>query len=347
METPQQQQQQEATPCVTTTEDLEEAYTVVEQLVEQLVPPVVPESQQAVVAGIVALRTRRQYYGCDSPFTLTHNTVELFESPIHGRGVRATREIPAGVIVTFFPCHAMAERDDMITTHNASTDDEFTRHMKRYALTHLYTVSSAPLPLPATTPPPPPPSEKPVHHQQKKDRRSKAKKSATAAQWDTALYEGVEINEATKNECAACCFIGNPRVTDNPLLLGHMINDAVGRPFRDLQQQNELGLISEKRFKNATATYLILEQTHANCHFVTNRQRTIVSVVTKRGISAGEELFVAYGPYYWFLQQYALTAEAELREECEIKAVYSEAKRLFDRLYGDKEFSAWYLSKCA
>jgi len=283
---------------VTTMVDLEQTYHTVGRILAKIDVDPMPDS--------VKLRAERQFFGRLQPFKLRHNTIELFPSPGRGRGVRATAEIPANVIVTFFPCHALGDEVALETDPHAL----FNGRLKLYAMTHLFVIPAVPPPLPEV------------------DEQGNI----------------IEVSDEKRRVDAACCFIGSPHATDDPLLWGHMINDAVGYPFEKVQQQNDIDCISDKRFKNAVTAYIITVQKRFNCRFVVNRQRNVVAVVTSRVIAPHEELFVAYGPYYWFIQQYGVVG-GERVDDKQIQWVYRVGRQLFDNLYGDKVFSEWYLKQ--
>ena len=64
-----------------------------------------------------SLMKEMSIYGSTQPLPIKHNHVAVLPSKIHGSGVFATKTIPANVIVTFYPCHAI---------HNTHTTEVIT-----------------------------------------------------------------------------------------------------------------------------------------------------------------------------------------------------------------------------
>lgn len=55
-----------------------------------------------------ALRVEEmRWYGVHHPLLITHNAVTLASSTVHGQGVFALAQLPANVIITFYPCDAI------------------------------------------------------------------------------------------------------------------------------------------------------------------------------------------------------------------------------------------------
>jgi hypothetical protein len=100
-------------------------------------------------------------------------------------------------------------------------------------------------------------------------------------------------------------IIGNPNNVSNPLLLGHMINDGGCNIFKDVEYEKTKDIT---KFKNLFAEYYILGSKRVNCHFCVDNNEICISVVTKRKINKGEELFALYDPIYWFNLAYDKTS---------------------------------------
>lgn len=85
-------------------------------------------------------------------------------------------------------------------------------------------------------------------------------------------------------------IVGNPEKTDNPLLLGHMINDANSNPFNldetVIQTRNGIARYMSNLNKN-------------NCR-PGMKSGTLIYIMTCRDIEEGEELLMAYGPAFWY-----------------------------------------------
>ena len=120
--------------------------------------------------------------------------------------------------------------------------------------------------------------------------------------------------------------IGNPNNTDDTLLLGHVIRDAIGSPFAEIHIEKILNWVT---FKNKVAMYYMNGKTSRNCRYVLNPSHTILSVETTREIKEGEELRIMYGAEHWFHRVYD-------KEDTEDNGNY-----LFNLLAEDKEFQGW------
>jgi len=92
-------------------------------------------------------------------------------------------------------------------------------------------------------------------------------------------------------------LIGNPNNTSNPLLLGHMINDASKNVFEGISINETKNLV---KFKNKCAEYYMYGSKKRNCAFLINKDETVVCVVASRDINKGEEILTYYDPMYWF-----------------------------------------------
>ena len=55
----------------------------------------------------------RTMFGYDIPIPLKYNTVEIRESAIHGKGLFAIDDIPKGVVITFYPAHALLKKREI------------------------------------------------------------------------------------------------------------------------------------------------------------------------------------------------------------------------------------------
>lgn len=96
-------------------------------------------------------------------------------------------------------------------------------------------------------------------------------------------------------------FVGNPHIRSNPLLLGHIINDAGGNIFKNIP-------INETKkypvFKNLIKDYFYNGLKYHNCGLVSDNNNLVLCVQTKKDIRAGEELLICYEPTYWFNYTY-------------------------------------------
>jgi len=96
-------------------------------------------------------------------------------------------------------------------------------------------------------------------------------------------------------------IIGDPNRTDNPQLLGHMLNDAVGNIFYGINFDQ----LSDKIFfKNTVAKYIILGMKNRNCIIKYHKKYPLAYILTTRDIEKDEELLLLYGTVYWFDHQY-------------------------------------------
>lgn len=98
------------------------------------------------------------------------------------------------------------------------------------------------------------------------------------------------------------CVVGNPLRRDNPLLLGHLLNDGASDVFAGV---SALRLNKNKELaRSLIMQYLTESSAKRNCHYVPNASRTVLSIVTTRAIEEGEELFATYSPMYWLQNHY-------------------------------------------
>ena len=76
---------------------------------------------------------------------------------------------------------------------------------------------------------------------------------------------------------------------DNPVQLGHMINDSVGNTFVGTTVHN---------IKDGVYEYVM--KSNNNCSIKVNQKYGLIYVVVTRNIDAGEELLTSYSPAFWF-----------------------------------------------
>jgi len=96
-------------------------------------------------------------------------------------------------------------------------------------------------------------------------------------------------------------IVGDPNLTDNKFLLGHMINDAGGNVFNNIPFNDTKNYIT---FKNLITQYYINAAKSFNCDFTSNADKNIICAVTTRKILKNEEILVMYEPLYWFNVNY-------------------------------------------
>lgn len=185
-----------------------------------------------------------------SPLPLKYNNIQVRKSNIHGNGLFATADIPANVIITFYPVHALNINQHIYAEDYGDKDFLTKTNMESCCRTHSYYIS---------------------------------------------LIDGLSI-------------VGNPNDTTNPLLLGHMINDGVGNVFSDTDLNETKDLIV---FKNLCAKYYIEGLQKTNCKFEIDDNKTVVSIITTKNISADEELLTLYDPMYWFNINYGMNNSNE------------------------------------
>lgn len=99
-------------------------------------------------------------------------------------------------------------------------------------------------------------------------------------------------------------LIGDPARHDNPLLLGHMINDGGDDPFAAKLPYETLTGNDGAWLKLSLLQYYVKAVARCNCKFVVNPTADIVSVCSLRQLKPGEELLVSYGPYHWYDRRY-------------------------------------------
>ncbi len=250
-------------------------------------------------------RSSMQFFGAVCPPPLKYCIgLELFESPLHGRGVRTQRAIPPDSCVTHFPCHAIGDRYDLYITDETRCSHRFKTDLILYAETHGFTI-------PMLEAPEPKEGEAPV---------------VVAV---PPSFEQMIVNDAWR-------CIGDPYAEPvSQLLLGHMLNDARGNVFAACP--DDVAQLHNRDFRNIVMAYLINGKRANNCRFSVNKSRTCVTVVSTRLITPGEELLVPYGAYYWFLARY----KRHYTGGDALQHLYSEGKRLFDALYSDEDFIKW------
>jgi hypothetical protein len=96
-------------------------------------------------------------------------------------------------------------------------------------------------------------------------------------------------------------IIGNPHDLTNEFLLGHMINDAAGNIFANINLSDASKF---KIFSGLVKEYYIRGEKNQNCKYVIDDTETIVSVITTKSIKKNQELLTLYDPIYWFSVSY-------------------------------------------
>lgn len=76
------------------------------------------------------------FYSHKEPIPLLHNNVEVYESPVQGRGVKANTSIPAHVVMTHYPAHAIAQKKGLLLCDHALENGEFHQRLGDYMVTH-------------------------------------------------------------------------------------------------------------------------------------------------------------------------------------------------------------------
>lgn len=78
------------------------------------------------------------FYGNTCPLNLTHNDIEVV-SDCDSIKVIATKDIPANVIITHFPVHAMVRKGELIVFEGEKKDETFVRRIEsEYLRTHSH-----------------------------------------------------------------------------------------------------------------------------------------------------------------------------------------------------------------
>lgn len=126
-------------------------------------------------------------------------------------------------------------------------------------------------------------------------------------------------------------IIGNPNVYDNPLLLGHMVNDACGNIFHHVNAQN---LRKERNLINLIKKYYTITEEKRNCGMDENSSGSVVCIITTREVKKGEELLTGYGVLYWLIREYGV----KYREN------YPHIVKTLDKIEEDQEFIDFMLS---
>ncbi len=215
------------------------------------------------------------FYGYYGPIPLTHNHIRVNKEG--SQYVEATQDIPAQVVVTHYPVHAIGLEHRVQFCEGEMGDEAFYERVERYAKTHSY-------------------------------------------------YLSLRQDNDDEKIPVAVLLIGNPGNTRNPLLLGHIIRDAVGNPFEGISFKDIRQWIT---FKNRVVMYYISCSKKQNCRFVGNSNHTLLSIESTRPIKEGEELLISRGAEYWFHKQYD-------KEDKSMLGNY-----LFEMLADDKDFTAW------
>lgn len=120
-------------------------------------------------------------------------------------------------------------------------------------------------------------------------------------------------------------IIGNPNNLSNKLLLGHMINDASGNVYENIDFEKMKDI---REFKNLIAKYYIDGSKKRNCELVTLNNNKVSCVITTREIKMGEELMTYYDPFYWFQYNYDIKNYDIYDQYC-------------SKLFEDKVFKSW------
>jgi hypothetical protein len=100
---------------------------------------------------------------------------------------------------------------------------------------------------------------------------------------------GVNMEDHSCSICDNLKIVADPSKINNPMLLGHMINDSVGNTFKGTTTCD---------IENGIYEYYI--KSNNNCKLKINEKYGIIYVVTTRTIEKDEELTFSYGPLYWF-----------------------------------------------
>ena len=124
-------------------------------------------------------------------------------------------------------------------------------------------------------------------------------------------------------------LIGNPKQIDNELLLGHMLNDAVGNIFSNISYEN---IQNTLLFKNTTSKYIIWGTKKRNCIIQYHMKYPLAYILTTRDIMKDEELLIMYGSTYWFDHTYEKNCEQD-----------SEYEKLLKEIC-DEEYITWLIS---
>lgn len=81
------------------------------------------------------------FFGCEGPLPLKYNNIKISDSLIHGKGVFATEDIPKGVIITFYPAHAIINSNKDV--HSLIDDQEFLDNLDTYNNLYAFSISSS------------------------------------------------------------------------------------------------------------------------------------------------------------------------------------------------------------
>jgi len=80
-------------------------------------------------------------YGSNAPIPLKYNNVEIRKSNIHGNGLFATDDIPAGIIITFYPSHALIIDKKIYLSNKIVNKEYFMENMESLSQTHSFYMS--------------------------------------------------------------------------------------------------------------------------------------------------------------------------------------------------------------
>lgn len=238
----------------------------------------IPETPGEVIGDLF-------FFGYYKPLEIAHNDVIINKSSINGLTVVATKEIPAGVVVTHHPVHAIGWAHTIRLCRGEEKDEILCDKVTRYAVTHSRYIS--------------------LRRVEEEEEEKKKEEDKTPI---------------------GALIIGNPNNTSNPLLLGHVIRDAVGNPFKGTSFVDIRQWIT---FKNKVAMYYIQGMKLINCRYMTNSAHTLVSIESIKPIKEGEELLLLKGAEYWYHRQYD-------REDTDMLG-----NMMFEMLMEDAQFGRW------
>jgi hypothetical protein len=126
-------------------------------------------------------------------------------------------------------------------------------------------------------------------------------------------------------------LIGNPNKTDNPSLLGHMVNDACGNVFLKVKATK---LRKSSQFISTIKRYYSTLAEKRNCGIDENASGSVACIVTLKDVAKGEELLTGYGILYWIQHQYGP----------EYHTLYPYLEANINKLNTDEEFGKFLMS---
>lgn len=107
---------------------------------------------------------------------------------------------------------------------------------------------------------------------------------------------------------------GSPSLYQNPLMLGHMLNDPI-----------DLIPIEKGKEVDWLCRYAIESTLKSNCKFIYDKKHKMMSIVTTKDINKDEELLTSYGWKYWFIR----TLRNQKVGEKKIKKIYNNSLDYF------------------